>query len=105
MYADDTDIIFDVSDLSVLEREIIAIEENYLWLIAKNSSLDTAKTELMLTGCSYIGQINWEKPRRRNFWKDILWTHWGWKKTIIVLKSLRNLAPAYLHKKVLQIQC
>ena len=71
MYADDTDIIFDVSDLSVLEREIIAIEENYLWLIAKNSSLDTAKTELMLIGCSYIGQINWEKPRRRNFWKDI----------------------------------
>ena len=67
MYADDTDIIFDVSDLSVLEREIIAIEENYLWLKAKNSSLDTAKTELMLIGCSYIGQINWEKPRRRNF--------------------------------------
>ena len=67
MYADDTDIIFDVSDLSVLEREIIAIEENYLWLIAKNSSLDTAKTELMLIGCSYIRQINWEKQRRRNF--------------------------------------
>ena len=105
MYADDTDIIFDGSDLSVLEREIIAIEENYLWLIAKNSSLDTAKTELMLIGCSYIGQINWEKPRRRNFWKDILLTHWSWKKTIIVFKSLRNLAPAYLHKKVLQIQC
>ena len=37
MYADDTDIIFDMSDLSVLEREIIAIEENYLWLMAKNS--------------------------------------------------------------------
>ena len=55
MYAEDTDIIFDVSDLSVL------------WLIAKNSSLDPAKTELMLIGCSYIGQINWEKPRRRNF--------------------------------------
>ena len=50
MYADDTDIIFDVSDLSVLEREIIAIEENYLWLMAKNSSLDIAKTELMLIG-------------------------------------------------------
>ena len=30
MYTDDTDIIFDVSDLSGLEREIIAIDENYL---------------------------------------------------------------------------
>ena len=39
-------------DLSVLEREIIAIEENYLWLMAKNSSLDIAKSELMLMGFS-----------------------------------------------------
>lgn len=61
MYTDDTDIIFDVSDLSVLERGIIAIEENYLWLMAKNSSADIAKPELMLIGtlqygCNAVGK-------------------------------------------------
>ena len=65
MYTDDTDIIFDVSDLSVLEREIIAIEENYLWLMAKNSSPDIAKTELMLIGtlqygCNAVGNSKLE---------------------------------------------
>ena len=65
MYTDDTNIIFDVSDLSVLEREIIAIEENYLWLMAKNSSPDIAKTELMLIGtlqygCNAVGKSKLE---------------------------------------------
>ena len=65
MYTDDTNIIFDVCDLSVLEREIIAIEETYLWLMAKNSSPDIAKTELMLIGtlqygCNAVGNSKLE---------------------------------------------